>query len=147
MKKTDMEKLLQGFKVVLEESENEKERVLNRLKELQDEIEEKEHQLFMLDCMKKQITESLKTNREELKELEKEKAKMKTHKKDMSIAELKQLKYEKEQQNLRLIVKPDKTEEDYKMMKQLDKEIKEVIRLIAEKTKPELDIQIGSQEN
>ena len=64
---------------------------------VQNEIDKGESQLAALDLMKKQITESLKVNREELKELKKERDKMKDNKYSMSEEELRYLKYDKEQ--------------------------------------------------
>ena len=128
--KMEMKEILEGLKRTMEKQVQGTEEMFNRIKELQEELDEQEEQLFLLEAMKAQLQASIKENQEELKVLKDKRDKMKMNKYTMTESELRQMKYDKEQQNLRLAVKSDKTEDDYKMMKQLDKEIKEIIRVL-----------------
>ena len=128
--KMEMKEILEGLKRTMEKQVQGTEEIFNRIKELQEELDEQEEQLFLLEAMKAQLQASIKENQEELKVLKDKRDKMKMNKYTMTESELRQMKYDKEQQNLRLAVKSDKTEDDYKMMKQLDKEIKEIIRVL-----------------
>ena len=128
--KMEMKEILEGLKRTMEKQVQGTEEMFNRIKELQEELDEQEEQLFLLEAMKAQLQASIKENQEELKVLREKRDKMKMNKYTMTESELKQMRYDKEQQNLRLAVKSDKTEDDYKMMKQLDKEIKEIIRVL-----------------
>ena len=128
--KMEMKEILEGLKRTMEKQVQGTEEMFNRIKELQEELDEQEEQLFLLEAMKAQLQASIKENQEELKVLKDKRDKMKMNKYTMTESELKQMRYDKEQQNLRLAVKSDKTEDDYKMMKQLDKEIKEIIRVL-----------------
>lgn len=128
--KMEMKEILEGLKRTMEKQVQGTEEMFNKIKELQEELDEQEEQLFLLEAMKAQLQASIKEKQEELKVLKEKRDKMKMNKYTMTESELKQLKYDKEQQNLRLAVKSDKTEDDYEMMKQLDKEIKEIIRVL-----------------
>jgi hypothetical protein len=108
----------------------------NKIDSLKAEIVSQEEQLFMLDAMKAQLKAMLKTNQEELKLLQEKKKNMKFGSYTLSKTELKQKEYELQNEMNRLIAKQDKTDEDFKRMKQIEDEGKEIIKIL-EKIKEE----------
>lgn len=132
MRKLDLNEVLEGLKQTMDKQLKETEEMFNRIEQLQKDIAEQEEQIFLLESMKIQLQATVNKNYEELKKLKEARDKIRKNKHMLTKSELIQMKYDKEQQNLRLAVKHDKTEDDYKTMEKLDKEIKEIIKILEE---------------
>ena len=132
MRKLDLNEVLEGLKQTMDKQLKETEEMFNRIEQLQKDIAEQEEQIFLLESMKIQLQATVNKNYEELKKLKEARDKIRKNKHMLTKSELIQMKYDKEQQNLRLAVKADKTEDDYKTMEKLDKEIKEIIKILEE---------------
>ena len=122
--------ILNNLKNTMDEQLKNTEELNNKIYNLQAEITSQEEQLFMLEAMKAQLKAILKTNQEELKLLQEKKKNMKFGSYTLSITELKQKEYELQNEMNRLIAKQDKTDEDFKRMKQIEDEGKEIIKLL-----------------
>lgn len=122
--------ILNNLKNTMDEQLKNTEELNNKIYNLKAEIASQEEQLFMLEAMRAQLKATLKTNQEELKLLQEKKKNMKLGSYSLSKTELKQKEYELQNEMNRLIAKQDKTDEDFKRMKQIEDEGKEIIKLL-----------------
>ena len=102
----------------------------DKIKKLEDEIQKQEEDIFLLDAMKAQLLTVIKENREELKALKETREKSKITKVIPSESDLRLELYDLENERFSLAAKQDKTEDDFKRMKQIDEKAKEIIRTL-----------------
>lgn len=122
--------ILKNLEKTMKEQLKNAEEINNKIYKLKAEIEEAEDQIFMLDAMKAQLKTKLKANQEELKILQETKNKMKLGNYTLNETELKQKQYVLQNEMTGLIMKQDKTDEDFKRMKQVEDETREIIKIL-----------------
>ena len=122
--------ILENLEKTMKEQLKNAEEINNKIYKLKAEIEEAEDQIFMLDAMKAQLKTKLKANQEELKILQETKNKMKLGNYTLNETELKQKQYILQNEMTGLIMKQDKTDEDFKRMKQVEDETREIIKIL-----------------